>query len=276
MRGTPRYGLRTMSEYALKLSEVELARYEGMAERAFEHEADRWALAGVAEGAVVADIGCGPGAVAIALARQVGPRGQVLAFDKSPEAVDMARMVAAGAGVANVTVEVADADATGVAPGSVDVAMIRHVLAHNGGREAAIVAHAATLVRPGGCVYLIDIDGTGVRIRPPNPDLDDLTERYWQWHAQQGNDISVGLRLDALLAGAGLELVEFSGRYDIGVAPPGLRPPSWAAREALVASGVATPADVARWEAAFLRADGMDTRPTAFVPMFCAIGRRPA
>jgi SAM-dependent methyltransferase len=261
-------------EYALKLSDVELSRYEHMADRALEYERDRWVAAGVVEGAVVADIGCGPGAVSIALARQVGPSGRVLAFDRTPEAVDMARAVTERAGVANVTVEHADADATGVAPGSVDVAMIRHVLAHNGGREAAIVAHAASLVRPDGCVYLIDVDGTGVRGRPTDPDLDDLNDRYWDWHGRQGNDSSVGLRLDELLAGAGLDVFEFSARYDILRPPPGARTPGWAARDALVAAGLANEEDVARWEAAFVRSDGMDERPTVFVPIFCAIGRR--
>lgn len=265
-----------MTDYALQLSDSELARYEMMAARAVDHERDLWTVAGVVEGAVVADIGCGPGAVSIALARQVGPTGRVLAFDRSSEAVDMARVVTAGAGVENVTVQAADADATGVAPGSVDVAMIRHVLAHNGGRESAIVDHAATLVRPGGCVYLIDVDASAVRIRPSDPDIDDLGDRYRQWHSQQGNDLSVGLRLDELVAGAGMEVVEFNGRYDIFAAPPGARTPGWAAREALVASGLATPDDVARWDSAFVRADSMQERPRVFAPMFCAIGRRPA
>lgn len=265
-----------MSEYALKLSDIELSRYEAMAARALEYEQDRWVTAGVVEGAVVADIGCGPGAVSIALARQVGPSGRVLAFDRTPEAVEMARAVTGRAGVGNVVVQAADADATGVAPGSVDVAMIRHVLAHNGGREAAIVAHAASLVRPGGSVYLIDVDGTGVRGRPSDPDLDVLNSKYWEWHSGQGNDPSVGLRLPELLTAAGLDVFEFSGRYDIIVSPPGARTPGWAAREALVASGVATEDDVARWEAAFVRSDGMEERPVVFVPIFCAIGRRPA
>lgn len=261
--------------YALKLSDAELSRYEMMAERALAQEGDRWTAAGVVEGAVVADIGCGPGAVSIALARQVGPSGRVLAFDRGAEAVEMARAVAERAGVTNVTVEVADADATGVAPGSVDVAMIRHVLAHNGGREAAIVDHAASLVRPGGGVYLTDVDGTGVRSRPSDPDLEDLSDRYWRWHGQQGNDKSVGLRLDELLAAAGLEVVDFSGRFDMSRLPPGARPPSWAARDALVAAGLAGPDDIARWDAAFLRTDGLDPRPRVFVPMFSAWGRRP-
>ena len=264
-----------MTDYALQLSDSELVRYEMMAARALEHEREQWAAAGVVEGAVVADIGCGPGAVSIALARQVGHSGRVLAFDREPQAVETARTVMARAGVTNVTVEASAADATGVAPGTVDVVMIRHVLAHNGGREAAIVGHAATLVRPGGCVYLIDTEGSGVRTRPPDPDLDDLNDRYWQWHRQQGNDPSVGLRLADLLAGAGLEVMEFSGRYDILSPPPGLRPPTWAAREALVASGLATAEDVARWEAALARADDLEPRPTVFVPIFCGIGVRP-
>ena len=37
----------------------------------------------------------------------------------------------------------------------------------------------------------------------------------------------------------------------------------------------ATEDDVARWEAAFVRSDGMEERPTVFLPIFCAVGRRP-
>lgn len=44
------------------------------------------------------------------------------------------------------------------------MAMLRHVLAHNGGQEQAIVGHLATLIRPGGSVYLADGDQSGFRI----------------------------------------------------------------------------------------------------------------
>ncbi|MGH9224985.1 MAG: hypothetical protein ACRD2W_14690, partial [Acidimicrobiales bacterium] len=66
-----------MTEYALKLSEAELARYQQMAEHAAAMEADLWAAAGLVEGAAVADVGCGPGAVAAVVARLVGPAGSV-------------------------------------------------------------------------------------------------------------------------------------------------------------------------------------------------------
>jgi SAM-dependent methyltransferase len=264
-----------VADYSLKLSDIELARYELMAAKALEAEAGLLAKAGVVAGATVADIGCGPGAMSVALARQVGPEGRVLAVDGAAEAVAMARAVAERAGVTNVVVEEARAEATAVPPGSVDVVMIRHVLAHNGGREAAIVSHAATLVRPGGCVYLIDIASSAFQTRPSDPDIVDLNDRYRQWHEGQGNDLSVGLRLSELLEDAGLETIEFGGRFDIIQAPPGFRPPSLAAKQSLVDAGLATEDDVARWEAAFSRFDGLEKRPVVFAPIFCAIGRRP-
>ena len=50
-----------MTGYVLALSDAEVARYRMMAQRAAEDEADQWAAAGIAAGAVVADVGCGPG-----------------------------------------------------------------------------------------------------------------------------------------------------------------------------------------------------------------------
>jgi SAM-dependent methyltransferase len=210
----------------------------------------------------------------VVLAEVVGPTGRVVAVDREEEAVAAARAVASGVG--NVSVEVGGADDTGIAPGTVDVVMIRHVLAHNGSRVDAIVSHAASLVRPGGCVYLADVDASAIRTRPFLADFDDLNARYMQWHEQQGNDLSVGLRLGELLAGAGLEQVEHHGRYQIFPLPPGLRPPGWAAREALVAAGMATPDDLDRWQAAFDRVDQLHPRPFVFTPFLFAFGRRPA
>lgn len=265
-----------LSEYALQLSEAELVRYQFMAEAAARMERDLWVASGVIEGAMVADVGCGPGAVSVVLARVVGPKGRVLAVDRDPEAVEAARSAATRAAAENVSLSLGKAHDTGIAPASVDVVMIRHVLAHNGGLEEAVVAHAATLVRPGGCVYLADIEAAGLRMRPPDSDVEDLTARYGQWHAQQGNDLSVGLRLDELLASADLETVDYQGRYQIVAVPPGFRPPAWAARDALMVAGLATADDVQRWSEAFDRIDRADERPTVFVPLFLAFGRRPA
>ena len=91
-------------------------------------------------------------------------------------------------------------------------------------------------------MYLVDVDGTAMRLLPEHADL----------------------------------VVEFRGRYTIGSPPPGVRPPGWAAREAMVTAGVATDADVRRWERVFQEAEAAPVRPTLFAPMFTAVGRRPA
>ncbi|MCU1659472.1 MAG: hypothetical protein JWO57_4128, partial [Pseudonocardiales bacterium] len=115
-------------------------------------------------------------------------------------------------------------------------------------------------------------DGPGMRIRPADPDLEDMAEKYHRFHAGRGNDLQVGLRLDELLTAAGLDVIEYRGRYNIIKPPPGLRPPAWAAREAMVAAGVATRTDLGRWDAALDRVGAIG--PTIFATMFAGLGRR--
>jgi hypothetical protein len=156
------------------------------------------------------------------------------------------------------------------------VAVLRHVLAHNGPVEQEIVAHAASLLRPGGCAYLADIDVTVIRTWPEDPIWTESWQRYAEFHAGRGNDLRVGLRLNLLLAGAGLDLVTYGGVVMVLPEPPvGFWGPPWAAREAMVAAGVMTEADVARWAAASTARDESGAIPARFVPVFVAVGRRP-
>jgi SAM-dependent methyltransferase len=260
-------------DYALRPSEAEVERYAMMARLARESEADLWAAAGIGPGAAVADVGCGPGALFPALVDAVGPDGQVAGVDGDPAAVALAHALAAANGWPNVTAQVGRADATGLPADSFDVVMMRHVLAHNGPTEQAIVDHLAGLARPGGRVYLVDVFGDAIAVVPSDPGLDDLEATYRRFHAARGNDLRTGLRLETLLAGAGLEVVDYRGWFNI-VKPEGvIRPPSWAAREAMVAAGFATQDDVSRWDAALTRFSAQ--RPTVFASVFGAIGRRP-
>jgi precorrin-6B methylase 2 len=260
--------------YLLELTDSELARYRMMAERARRDEGDLWATAGIAPGAVVADIGCGPGAIAAELAAVVGPAGSVIAVDADEEALVRARELAARRSLGNVTVRHGDAADTGIKPESIQVAVIRHVLAHNGDREHAIVEHAGSLLRPGGSVLLVDVDLTGQRWLPENRDLTDLQERYVELHRTRGNDPMIGLRLGQLVADADLEVVEHRGWYSLITAAPDLRPPAWIARHALLSAGLATADDLERWSASFDRLDHHPRPTTIFVAVLAAIGRR--
>ena len=261
------------ASYSLTLSEQELVRYRMMAASAADNEAAEWLAAGIVPGARVSDVGCGPGAVLRILAERVGAAGQAVGIDADPGAVAIARQQTAG--LPQGRVEVGQADATGLEPGGYDVVMCRHVLAHNGGREAAIVAHLASLAVAGGCVYLVDIDATALRFTASDPDLEDLDERYREFHRARGNDLSVGLRLGDLLTEAGMAVERYACRAPVIRVPPGVRPPSWAARAEMAAAGLATDADIERWEGAFARLDAAERRPWLFPASFVAIGQRP-
>jgi precorrin-6B methylase 2 len=266
---------RPATNYALGAGDDEVRRLGWLAEEAEEAERRLWTIAGITAGAVVGDIGCGPAAMSIRIGRAVGPTGRVIAVDQEPAALEAARKALADAGITNVELRRGEATSTGVEPGSLDVAVLRHVLGHNGGREAEIVRHLATLVRPGGCVYLVDVDATAARVLDDDPALESMRERYRELHRQLGNDFAVGLRLRKLLAGAGLEVIRYEGRYQISSVPPGGRPPPWAARDRMLATGLATADEVAAWQVALERLDHQADRPTLFLPIFVGIGRRP-
>jgi SAM-dependent methyltransferase len=265
--------------YALRLSDDELGRYRMMAERARAEEGDLWALAGLLPGARVADVGCGPGAMLVALAEVVGPSGNVVGVDADPAAVTAARSALAAArqrgAVASGTVQQGRAEATGLTLGSVDTVVLRHVLAHNGGVEQRIVDHLATLVRPGGHVYLLDVDLSTGTMNPTLPEAIELHTCYQRWHERQGNDPQVGRRLADFGKAAGLEVVAYRGWTVNGPAPRGMRGPAWAARDELVRAGLATAEDVARWDAAFAALDAAPERPEFTLDVFAAVCRRP-
>ena len=74
---------------------------------------------------------------------------------------------------------------------------------------------------------------------------------------------------------AGLHVVEYRGWTVAGPAPRGMRGPAWAARDELVRAGLADPADVARWDAAFAALDAATERPEVGLGVFAAVSRRP-
>src|SRR5919198_3797134 len=130
--------------YTLALSEEELARFRLMASRAAEHEAELWDMAGIAPGALGADIGCGPGATLVELARRVAPGGTVTGVDEDAGALRTAEALLSAEGISNARLSQAKATDTGLPAGSLDFAVIRHVLIHNGPTASSIVEHVAS------------------------------------------------------------------------------------------------------------------------------------
>lgn len=264
-----------MTDYALRLGEDEIARYRLMAELSRARETDVWARAGITTGARVADVGCGPGAMLPALSAEVGAEGSVEAIDGDDAAVATASALVEAAGLDNVTVRQSRAEETGLDAGAFDTVMTRHVLAHNGTTAQAIVEHVASLLKPGGCAFLVDIDMTAMRLRPDDPVVKLLMERYADFQVQRGGAIQVGLHLDELLVGAGLEVEVYQGIADVVTLPHGVRGPAWAARDAMVAAGVVSEREVAQWGEHFDAVEAAGTQITLFAPRYLAVGRRP-
>lgn len=260
--------------YALAHSNEEVERFRWLAEIAAGFEGDAWAAAGVRAGARVAEIGCGPGAILAQLAQRVGAEGHVVGIDESPHALTLANNEIAD--VAQAEVHLASAMETGLAPGSFDVVMCRHVLGHHRREEeVAIVSHLASLCAPGGALYLVDVDYEALHYSHDEPDLDDLVERYIAFQRARGCDLETGLRLGDLLVDVGFNVERYFCGGPVLPRPEGARYPAWAARDAMVAEGFATPDDIQRWNGAFARQDASERRPLFFPLGACfAVGRR--
>lgn len=264
------------TEYTLKLDDSERLRYRYMAALAVQKEGDLWEQAGITQGARVVDLGCGPGAVLLELARLVGPDGLVVGVDQDPEARETATAWAAAEGFAHVEIREGSATDTGLPLGEWDAVMLRHVLIHNGPQVPAILGHVRDLLKPGGHAVLSEVDATAFRFeRDMDPDVVDINDRWWQAIARQGNDTAIGPRLAAHAEDNELEVVERRARFDHFPLMPEMRPPAWAARQAILDAGLCTEADIKRWDAALDRYAQTTTGNVAYMANFAVLARRP-
>jgi len=114
------------------------------------------AIAPIAAGATVVDVGCGGGMDLLLAALHVGPSGRAIGVDMTAE---MRAQAAAGArmlALANVDVREGDATQLPVDDGSVDVVISNGVLNLVPRKDRAI-AEIARAVKPGGLVQIADI-----------------------------------------------------------------------------------------------------------------------
>ena len=107
----------------------------------------------LADGARVADIGCGHGAATLVMS-QAWPRSTFTGFDLDERAITVARSRAMDAGAA-ATVSFKVADANGFGPGPYDVVAFFDAL-HDLGDPIAVLRRAHELLTPGGIVVAVE------------------------------------------------------------------------------------------------------------------------
>jgi SAM-dependent methyltransferase len=156
---------------------------------------------GVRPGWSCLDVGCGDGQMTLFFARTVGPSGRAVGLDIDGEAVELARRAAAQAGLPATFVR-ADA-ATIPERDAFDLAYARLLLSHLADPMATLRSMAAA-VRVNGVVAVEDLFTGTLRADPPAAALDGLQEVYAATVRFHGGDPTIGPRLPALLAAAGL------------------------------------------------------------------------
>jgi len=195
-------------EYVLGTHDAELMRL-GLQHRLWsEYTFSCWYRCGIRPGSVVLDVGSGPGYTAFDLVPLVGPTGRVIAVDESERFIEYVRARSAALGVDNVETAVEDVQELRVPAASVDVAYARWVLCFVPKPEA-VVAGVARALKPGGVFAVQDYINWAALSLSPQSDaflrVMPSVGKSWRMH---GGDPQVGQRLPAMMAAAGLEVVE--------------------------------------------------------------------
>ncbi|WP_138735094.1 class I SAM-dependent methyltransferase [Modestobacter excelsi] len=189
-------------EYVLGSTDPEMARLAAIS-RVYGAMTGAWLdAAGVRPGMRVADLGCGPGDVALAAARRVGPTGSVVGVDDAARPLVRARRRAEEERLATVTFERGDVLSWEPAE-PLDAVVGRFILMHLPDPVAAVV-RAAKLVRPGGIVAFADVALTTRGSLPELPLLTSYLEWFLETLRRAGRSVDMALRLAAVFAAAGL------------------------------------------------------------------------
>lgn len=163
------------------------------------------ALAG---GERILDLGCGTGQLTLRMAATAGPRGSVVAVDRSLEQLEEARKRAKEVpGAAPVDFRAGDVLALELRDGewgSFDLAHARFLLEHVP-NPLSVVRSMVRAVRPGGRIVLEDEDHALLRLWPPPDGFEEVWEAYMESYRLAGNDPHIGLRLIEALKAAGAE-----------------------------------------------------------------------
>jgi len=192
--------------YPIKGGEVGRARLAvlaGVLAPTTEQHLDR---AGPLAGLKVVDVGCGGGDVTFALARRVGPKGQVIGIDLDEEKLGWARAEAQAQGLSHVRFETCDVTQAWPVIGA-DLVYARFILTHL--RDpGALLARAMEALKPGAMILVEDIDIAGRFSYPENAAVSAAADLYIALSQKRGGDPLIGRRLDFLLEEAGFRHVE--------------------------------------------------------------------
>jgi arsenite methyltransferase len=133
-----------------------LARLPEESTASFAGVANPHAIAPLAVGETVVDVGCGAGMDLLLAARAVGATGRAIGVDMTPKMAERARASATKAGLTHVEVRIGDALQLPVEAATVDVVISNGVINLTPDKERAY-AEIFRVLKPGGRLQLADI-----------------------------------------------------------------------------------------------------------------------
>lgn len=191
-------------DYVLGTDSEELQRLS------FQHHvwvAQQYALlqrARVHTGQSVLDLGCGPGFTTFELAQIVGPRGRVVACDRSQRFLDFVASEGRRRGLTWIEPLERDIDQLELPPQSLDAVYSRWVFCWLPDAASAL-ERVARFVRPGGAIVLQDyIRWGGMRVLPREPAFERGVEACLESWRRAGGIIDIVERIPEMAARAGL------------------------------------------------------------------------
>lgn len=174
--------------------------------------------AGIGPGMKVLDLGSGAGDVAMLVAELVGPRGQVIGIDENADILRTARERVDAAALSNVTFVAGDVG-TPVGETDFDAVVGRWVLMYLPD-PAAILRHAATLLRPGGLIAFHEMDVSHPPASfPPTEIMTALQDLMIPPPEVEIPDVRIGTKLFRLFVEAGLVAPELRMEAPLGGGP---------------------------------------------------------
>jgi ubiquinone/menaquinone biosynthesis C-methylase UbiE len=190
-------------DHWLDVEPERMARYEEM----FQWREGTEVLiapAAIEAGQVVVDYGCGPGGLAIELARRVGNDGRVIGIDINADFLARTRALAEAAGVAHrLETRFLTGDELPLESGSVDRVLCKNVLEYVPD-PALTITEFHRVLRPGGIAHVSDSDWGSVIWEPG-------TERFARVMAAAAIAFRtplIGRRLYGMFRQAGFESIE--------------------------------------------------------------------
>ena len=191
-------------EYWLDIDPERLGRYKTMFQWSPLTE-QLISPASIGAGHIVVDVGCGPGFVAVELARRVGEHGHIHAIDINRDFVEHAKQLVRENGLASrVTVHLVNGSELPIATSTIDRVLAVNVMVYVDD-PAATYREFRRVLKPGGIAHAVDSDW-GLTLAEPVPP--DLWNELMRAIAPGFRTPNIGRRLFAYAKAAGFSAVE--------------------------------------------------------------------